>query len=261
MKLLVTGGLGFIGSNLCRHILTKHSDYELINIDKIGVGANPANLRDIENEKRYKFIKGDIGLVGEIATRIQGSPDLYYYRGPTASINFITAHDGFTLHDLVSYDQKHNEANLEHNRDGSDSNISWNCGIEGPTDDPAIKALRARQKRNFLATLLFSQGVPMLLAGDELGRTQRGNNNAYCQDNEVSWVDWNLGPDERVLLERFVEGLQAWGGTSLNDAVHYSLGRIKDAPGRKALIVFSDGADTTSTLPEKEVSLAGFNNA
>ena len=116
-------------------------------------------------------------------------------RKPFASINFVTAHDGFTLADLVSYNEKHNEANLEDNRDGTDDNRSWNCGVEGPTDDPEILALRARQQRNFLATLLLSQGVPMLLGGDEIGRTQDGNNNAYCQDNEISWFDWEL--DER----------------------------------------------------------------
>ena len=112
-----------------------------------------------------------------------------------ASINFVTAHDGFTLADLVSYNDKHNEANLEDNRDGTDDNRSWNCGVEGPTDDPEVNALRERQQRNFLTTLLLSQGVPMLLGGDELARTQRGNNNAYCQDNELSWFDWDL--DER----------------------------------------------------------------
>jgi glycogen operon protein len=112
----------------------------------------------------------------------------------------VTAHDGFTLHDLVSYNEKHNEANGEENRDGSPDNLSWNCGVEGPTDDPAVLSLRERQKRNILATLLLSQGVPMLLAGDELGRTQRGNNNAYCQDNEVSWVDWTLDRPRLELL-------------------------------------------------------------
>ena len=111
---------------------------------------------------------------------------------PFASINFVTAHDGFTLRDLVSYNEKHNEANLEDNRDGTDDNRSWNCGVEGATDDPEIIALRARQQRNFLATLLLSQGVPMLLGGDEFGRTQGGNNNAWCQDNEISWFDWDL---------------------------------------------------------------------
>ena len=135
--------------------------------------------------------------VSEFAKRFTGSSDLYQHDGrrPFASINFITAHDGFTLHDLVSYNEKHNEANLEGNRDGDNHNRSWNHGVEGPTDDPAINTLRERQQRNFLATLLLSQGVPMLLGGDELGRTQGGNNNAYCQDNEISWFDWEL--DER----------------------------------------------------------------
>jgi len=162
-----------------------------------------AEWNDKYRDTMRAYWKGDGGLIGEFAQRLTGSSDLYgpSGRNPNASINFITAHDGFTLHDLVSYDRKHNEANLEHNRDGNNNNLSWNCGVEGPSDDPEIEALRARQKRNFLATLLFSQGVPMLLAGDELGRTQRGNNNAYCQDSETGWVDWNLGPDERVLLE------------------------------------------------------------
>jgi glycogen operon protein len=138
------------------------------------------------------FWRGQDRTLGEFATRITGSSDLYESTGrrPYASINFVTAHDGFTLHDLVSYDRKHNEANGEDDRDGTDDNRSWNCGAEGPTDDPEIQALRARQKRNFLATLFLSQGVPMLLGGDEIGRTQRGNNNAYCQDNEIAWTDW-----------------------------------------------------------------------
>jgi glycogen operon protein len=137
------------------------------------------------------FWRGE-GSVGEFAQRFTGSSDLYEENGrdPFASINFVTAHDGFTLRDLVSYNEKHNEANGEDNRDGSDDNRSWNHGAEGPTDDPAIRGLRARQQRNFLATLLLSQGVPMLLGGDELGRTQGGNNNAWCQDNEISWFDW-----------------------------------------------------------------------
>jgi isoamylase len=143
-----------------------------------------------------KYWKGDGGMLSEMATRLSGSSDLYASSGrrPHASINFVTCHDGFTLHDLVSYNGKHNEANLEDNRDGEDNNNSWNCGWEGPTDDPGIRALRQQQKRNMLATLFLSQGVPMLCAGDEMGRTQQGNNNAYCQDNETSWIDWN--PDE-----------------------------------------------------------------
>jgi len=140
------------------------------------------------------YWKGDGGVLGEVAHRFSGSSDLYGASGrqPYASINFVTAHDGFTLHDLVSYNHKHNEANGEENRDGSDHDMSWNCGVEGPTEDPKVNQLRERQKRNFIATLLLSQGVPMICAGDELGRTQGGNNNAYCQDNEISWVDWNL---------------------------------------------------------------------
>ncbi len=150
-----------------------------------------------------KFWKGDEGLVSEIAYRLAGSSDLYEGTGrkPRASINFITAHDGFTLNDLVSYNEKHNEANGEDNRDGSNNNDSWNCGAEGPTDDPAIIALREKQKRNFMATLLLSQGVPMICGGDEFGRTQGGNNNAYCQDNEISWYDWALDENQKRLLE------------------------------------------------------------
>jgi glycogen operon protein len=150
-----------------------------------------------------RYWKGDGGLLGEIAHRWSGSSDLYGESGrqPYASINFVTAHDGFTLHDLVSYDHKHNEANQERNRDGSDDNQSWNCGVEGPTDDPAIQELRDRQVRNFFATLLLSQGVPMICGGDELGRTQHGNNNAYCQDNELSWFNWNVTRPQLGLLD------------------------------------------------------------
>jgi isoamylase len=149
------------------------------------------------------FVKGDAGQAGAVGYRITGSSDLYGPGGrkPYASVNFVTAHDGFTLHDLVSYNEKHNEANGEENRDGHDHNLSWNCGAEGPTDDPAITALRERQKRNFLALLFVSQGTPMLLHGDETGRTQKGNNNAYCQDNELTWVDWDLDQARQDLLE------------------------------------------------------------
>ena len=149
------------------------------------------------------YWKGDGGLIGEFAQRLTGSSDLYGSSGrrPHASINFITAHDGFTLRDLVSYDAKHNEANMEDNRDGSNNNLSWNSGVEGETDDAAINELRAQRQRNFLATLLLSQGVPMLTAGDEMGRTQRGNNNAYCHDDEISWLDWSIAPERSRLLE------------------------------------------------------------
>jgi isoamylase len=156
------------------------------------------------------FWKGDEGILPELAARICASADLFNRRGrkPWASVNFITAHDGFTLHDLVSYNDKHNEANGEENRDGNSNNHSWNHGAEGPTDDKAIAELRERQKRNMLATLLFSQGTPMLLAGDEFGRTQNGNNNAYCQDNEISWIDWQIDENGKT-LNRFVERVTA----------------------------------------------------
>jgi glycogen operon protein len=139
------------------------------------------------------FWRGEPATLGELASRLTGSSDLYENTGrrPVASINFVTAHDGFTVRDLVSYDVKHNEANGENGTDGTDDNRSWNCGAEGDTDDPAIIALRGRQQRNFLATLLLSQGVPMILHGDELGRTQRGNNNGYAQDSELTWVHWD----------------------------------------------------------------------
>jgi glycogen operon protein len=148
------------------------------------------------------FWKGDEGRVGEMAYRLTGSPDLYQHNGrrPYASINFVTAHDGFTLTDLVSYNEKHNEANGDDNSDGDNNNQSWNCGVEGPTDDRQINALRERQRRNFLTTLFLSQGVPMLCGGDEWGRTQNGNNNAYCQDNEISWFNWERDEKQNQLL-------------------------------------------------------------
>jgi len=149
------------------------------------------------------FWRGEPSTLGEFASRLSGSSDLYEHTGraPIASVNFVTAHDGFTLADLVSFHEKRNEANGEDNRDGESWNRSWNCGAEGPTDDPAINALRGRQQRNFLTTLLLSQGVPMIAHGDELGRTQQGNNNVYCQDNELSWVNWELDETRTELLE------------------------------------------------------------
>jgi glycogen operon protein len=149
------------------------------------------------------FWRGEPSTLGEFASRLTGSSDLYEHSGrrPYASINFVTAHDGFTLRDLVSYNDKHNEANGEGGNDGESHNRSWNSGVEGPTDDPEIKALRLRQQKNYLATLMLSQGVPMMLHGDEVGRTQQGNNNVYCQDNELAWVDWDLEDSQQDLLD------------------------------------------------------------
>jgi isoamylase len=148
-----------------------------------------------------RFVKGDPGMLEAVASRLAGSSDLYQRQGqlPVNSINFVTCHDGFTLNDLVSYNEKHNEANGEGNRDGTNDNVSWNCGVEGESNDPVVEALRDRQVRNFAAILLLSRGVPMFVAGDEVGRTQNGNNNAYCQDNEISWFDWTLVERNRDL--------------------------------------------------------------
>jgi isoamylase len=178
------------------------------------VGSFPAYGRWAEWNGKYrdglrKFLKGEMGQVGEMAQRLQASPDMYAGRGATATINFITAHDGFTLYDLVAYNEKHNEANGEDNRDGSNDNDSWNCGWEGPTDDPGINALRMRQMKNALAMLLVSQGVPMILMGDEIGRTQHGNNNTYCQDNEMNWLDWSL-LEKNAELFRFAKHMLAF---------------------------------------------------
>ena len=174
------------------------------------VGNFPVLWREWNAEYRdtiRDFWRGEASLAA-FAGRFTGSEDLYGDDGrrPLASINFITAHDGFTLNDLVSYNEKHNEANLEDNRDGNDQNRSWNCGVEGPTDDPAILDLRARQRRNLLTTLLLSQGVPMITGGDEIARTQGGNNNGWCQDNEISWLDWNNADHElRAFTQRLIE--------------------------------------------------------
>jgi glycogen operon protein len=159
-----------------------------------------------------RFWKGDGGTVNEFATRLAGSSDLYAWSGrlPHASINFITCHDGFPLEDLVSYSDKHNEANGEDNKDGANDNNSWNCGVEGPADDPAIKTLRERQKRNLIATLFLSQGVPMLCGGDELSHTQKGNNNAYCQDSELTWLNWELNPEQQAFLDFVRSVAQIW---------------------------------------------------
>ncbi|GAB3162097.1 glycogen debranching protein GlgX [Myceligenerans halotolerans] len=177
------------------------------------VGSFPAYGRWAEWNGRFRdtvrrFVKGDAGQAGNLASALIGSPEMYRQRGTEASINFVTCHDGFTLADMVSYNDKHNEANGEDNRDGADDNNSWNCGAEGITSDSEVLDLRSRQVRNALTLLLTSLGVPMLLAGDEFGRTQGGNNNAYCHDDPVSWVDWDLGEDHRT-LQRFTAGLVA----------------------------------------------------
>lgn len=225
------------------------------------------------------FWRGEPATLAEFASRLTGSSDLYEHtaRKPSASINFVTAHDGFTLADLVSYNDKHNEANGEGNNDGESHNRSWNCGVEGPTDDAAIAALRRRQQRNFLSTLLLSQGVPMLAHGDELGRTQGGNNNGYCQDNEVTWVDWELDEHREALLEftrmlvhlrrdhpvlrrrRFFAGSADHGGESeLGDIAWFSTAgdHMTDADWReshvKAVTVFLNGEAISEPDPRGE---------
>ncbi len=195
-----------------------------------------------------RYWRGDDSQTAELASRLTGSSDLYQEDGrrPHASINFITAHDGFTLHDLVSYDGKHNEANGEGNHDGANDNNSWNCGAEGPTDDPGILALRQRQMRNLLATLFLSQGVPMLLGGDEFGRTQQGNNNAYCQDNEISWYDWNLADWQRDLLDftrRVIELRRQH--PSLHRRKFFQGRRIRGADVEDIAWLRADGAEMT----------------
>ncbi|WP_010584215.1 glycogen debranching protein GlgX [Schlesneria paludicola] len=175
-----------------------------------------------------KFWRGDGNTASEFATRLCGSSDLYEGTGrrPYASINFVTSHDGFSLNDLVSYNHKHNEANGENNNDGDNHNISWNCGAEGPTNDPAVNARRARQKRNFIATLLFSQGVAMLRSGDEFSQTQGGNNNAYCQDNPISWIRWKLTDEEQSLLEFTQQAIQLWKSQPVLQRRKFFQGRL-----------------------------------
>ena len=188
------------------------------------VGSFPAYGRWAEWNGRYRddlrrFVKGDAGMVGAMAARIQGSPDIYGDRGPCASLNFVTAHDGFTLRDLVSYNLKHNLANGEDNRDGSDDNLSWNCGWEGEAEDPEVNDLRARQMKNFLCLLLVSQGVPMLLMGDEIGGSKGGNNNSYCHDSAINYFDW----------ERLVDGKRATQIHAAPDSVSYGAARFASA--------------------------------
>ncbi|WPP49937.1 glycogen debranching protein GlgX [Catalinimonas niigatensis] len=196
-----------------------------------------------------RFWKGDESQVSELANRLSGSSDLYEATGrkPTASINFITAHDGFTLHDLVSYNEKHNEANKEDNRDGETHNESWNCGIEGLTADPEIIELRERQKRNFMATLIFSQGIPMISMGDEYGRTQHGNNNVYCQDNEISWFDWEWDERQQAFYEFTRTLMSIRTASPIMRRRRFFLGRSVHGSGVKDIRwLRTDGKDMTN---------------
>jgi isoamylase len=195
-----------------------------------------------------RFWKGDGGTTSEFATRLAGSSDLYERSGrkPYASVNFVTCHDGFALADLVSYNHKHNGANGEDSRDGARDNDSWNCGAEGGTDDPAVNTLRVRQRKNFLATLLLSQGVPMFLAGDEIGHTQKGNNNTYCQDNELSWLDWSLTPKKQEFLDFVRTAVRLWKAQPVLQRRHFFQGRsIRGSGVRDISWIGPDGAEMT----------------
>jgi glycogen operon protein len=214
-----------------------------------------AEWNDQYRDTMRAYWKGDGGLIGDFARRLTGSHDLFGVndRGPCASVNFITAHDGFTLHDLVSYNDKHNEANGEENRDGHDNNLSWNCGAEGPTDDAAVNALRERQKRNLFATLLISQGVPMMLAGDEVGRTQRGNNNAYCLANEINWVDWYWDDPKWSLLNFVKRVVRLRREHPIFRRRDFFKGVVVDDKGRKDVTWLEpDGGEMTPEKWEKE---------
>jgi isoamylase len=248
------------------------------------VGKFPAPWREWNGKYRdalRRYWKGDENLAGEVGHRLAGSSDMFQEarRRPQATINFVTAHDGFTLHDLVTYSHKHNEANGEHNRDGADDNQAWNCGVEGETEDANIIALRERQKRNLLSTLFLSQGVPMLVAGDEMGRTQNGNNNAYCQDNELSWVNWNLDARAKALLDftsrliqfrhrqpvlqrrRFFQGERIWDSRS-KDLTWYRPDGSEMSPEdwQKPFVrsmAFQLGGDAIPTLDERGQRVIG----
>jgi isoamylase len=181
--------------------------WDAVGLNQVGYfpGYRYAEWNGLYRDDIRRFVKGDSGMVGRVASRIAGSADIYEASGrlPINSVNFITCHDGFTLYDLVAYNEKHNWANGENNRDGVNENHSWNCGVEGPTDDPSVQQLRRQQIKNFVSILMLSQGMPMLMAGDEIMRTQQGNNNAYCQDNEINWFDWRLVDQNRDVLRFF----------------------------------------------------------
>ncbi len=222
------------------------------------VGGFPpgwAEWNDQYRDTMRAYWKGDGGLIGDFARRLTGSHDHFgpNDRGPCASVNFIAAHDGFTMHDLVSYNDKHNEANGEENRDGHANNLSWNSGAEGPTDDTAINALRERQKRNLFATLLLSQGVPMILAGDEVGRTQQGNNNAYCQDNEITWVDWYWDDPKWQLLNFVKKVIRMRKEHPIFRRRDFFKGAVVDEEGRKDVTWLKpDGQEMTIEEWEKD---------
>ena len=196
-----------------------------------------------------RFWKGDHHVLSEMGTRLLGSSDLYEHseRRPYASINFVTSHDGFTLHDLVTYHEKRNLANGENGRDGDNHNLSWNCGVEGETKDPKIRSLREKQKRNFLATLMISQGVPMLRSGDEIGQTQQGNNNVYCQDNELSWLNWKLSEEQEKHLEFVTQAIRIWKDHPVLQRRHFFQGKEINREGLRDVIWFnSKGVEMTN---------------
>jgi glycogen operon protein len=228
------------------------------------VGNFPAGWAEWNGKYRdcvRRFWKGEGGTAAELATRIAGSSDLYEAGGrrPSASINFITAHDGFTLNDLVSYNDKHNEANGEENRDGENNNNSWNCGAEGPDASAEVQALRARQKKNFIATLLLSQGVPMISHGDEMGRTQRGNNNSYCQDNELSWVNWEMGPSQSEQLEFVRAVIRLWCKNPVFHRRHFFQGRpIRGKDIKEIQWIDPSGGEMTDESWQGQVSAMGI---
>jgi glycogen operon protein len=247
------------------------------------VGGFPVQWSEWNGKYRdvvRKFWKGDMGTLQELGYRLTGSADLYAAAGRKifASVNFVTCHDGFTLRDLVTYNHKHNDANGEENRDGADDNASWNCGVEGETDDPAVNDLRDRQQRNLIATLFMSQGVPMLCAGDEIGKTQGGNNNAYCQDNEISWLDWDLDDRRAALLgftrrvirlrqnQPVLQRRRFFRGASLTDSSLKDLAwfgpdgqemREEDWAGHNRSIAFLLGGDTIATPDERGERIRG----
>ncbi|HLI21705.1 MAG TPA: glycogen debranching enzyme GlgX, partial [Stellaceae bacterium] len=215
------------------------------------VGGFPpgwSEWNDRYRDTMRRYWRGDGGIIGEVARRLAASADIYNHdqRRPSASINFITAHDGFTLQDLVSYNEKHNEANGENNKDGNNDNNSWNCGAEGPTGDESVIRLRQQQRRNLLATLLLSQGVPMLLAGDEVGNSQGGNNNVYCQDNETGWIDWSGRNVPGQDLTEFVARLIALRRGCGLAHEHFLQGKIRNPTGRKDIAWYrADGQEMT----------------